>query len=175
MQPITLEQSVEDTKDRKKRADFFPLFHSLSKSSCVVSLWLLQGASSAASQTCSYTESLLPANEGTCALIPPMCLHHICAISSAHGFSPITVQALCYHLHKNNCVMHEVFLMIAHYRSLAIIMHLVPFAFAQPAATFLDIVERQVEALPHPIPVTSHLHQTSSEGQTACLLCSLVV
>ena len=54
-------------------------------------------------------------------------------------------------------------------------MHLVPLAPAEPAATFLDTVEGQVEALPHPIPVSSRLYHARLERQTALLLCSFAI
>ena len=56
-----------------------------------------------------------------------------------------------------------------------IIAHLVPFACAKPATTLLGIVEREVKALSHPIPITSHLIQTCMERQITRLLRSFVI
>lgn len=157
-------------KTEKRGQTLLPLFHSLSKSCWVVSLLLLQGASSAASQTCSYIlgASSQQMREHVPSSLNTYLQHTLQAALHMVGCSPI-------HCHTDNVLSfaHQVSCMrftrgvltIGHMQLSS--THLMPFAVAKPAATLQDIVEGEVEAFAHPIPISSRLHQTSSEGQSS--------
>ena len=52
---------------------------------------------------------------------------------------------------------------------------LIPSAIALPTATTYHVMIRKVEALAHPIPITSDLHQASNKRPDVALLSPLVI